>query len=236
MLFTRLSGASRQTAPWLPSQCAVCHAWPAERICTDCAARFAAPVHRCAGCAQRVPEPLARCGTCLRHPLALDTCVAAVDYAYPWDGLLTQFKFHADPGAARSLAALMRRAAEHGGVLGPDTVLVPLPLARGRLRQRGYNQALLLARALRHGGPVQPHWLVRLRETPAQSALPRAERLRNLHGAFSVPTAAQAALTQQRLLLVDDVMTTGATLHAAATALRAAGARHVDALVLARTP
>ena len=113
--------------------------------------------------------------------------------------------------------------------------MLPVPLSPERLRQRGYNQALLLARALGHP-QVHARMLLRVRDTEAQSHLARAERLRNLRGAFVPDPLRAAQLAGKRVLLVDDVMTTGATLHAAAAPLRDAGALQVCALVLARTP
>lgn len=235
MLFTRLLGASRGHYGGLPSQCAICHAWPAPRLCDACVRRFAAPATRCPTCARRVPEGVQRCGDCLRHPPALDACIAATDYAYPWADLLVRFKFQSDPGCAAALAALMRDAAGARELLARADALLPIPLAPGRLRQRGYNQALLLARAL-DAAPPRAGWLLRSRETTAQSSLHRDARLRNLRGVFTVSDAARQSLPGLRVVLVDDVMTTGATLHAAATVLRGAGARHIGALVLARTP
>ena len=110
-----------------------------------------------------------------------------------------------------------------------------MPLARERLAERGYNQALLLAR---HLAPrkTDATLLLRTRHTPAQRELTRAERLRNVRGAFAVDPMRAHELRDQRVVLVDDVMTTGASLHAAATALRQAGVTHVTALVFARTP
>lgn len=224
-----------RTAALVPSQCALCHAWPAQRLCTACRARFVQSRPRCTGCARPI-EGAARCGACLREPPPLDWCVAAVDYGHPWAGVVAQFKFGADPGWAAPLAALMRQAHGAREVLGRADLVLPVPLGAARLRERGYNQALLLARALAPAGPVLPALLLRPHDTPAQSSLGRRQRLANLRGAFMLEPLAVAAVTGRRALLVDDVTTTGATLHAAALALRAAGAAGVDALVLARTP
>lgn len=222
-------------AAGLPSQCAVCHAWPARRLCDACRAQFARPGARCSTCAAVVPDGVAQCGECLRHPPPLDACLAAVSYGFPWAHLLAQFKFQADPGWAAALAGLMRQAPGAQAAIAQADLVLPVPLSRERLRQRGYNQALLLARRL--GSPhVHPHLLLRTRDAEAQSHLTRAQRLRNLRGAFMLDPLLAARASGRRVLLVDDVMTTGATLHAAAAPLREAGARHVAAIVLARTP
>lgn len=245
MPFTRPAGISphwRQglraladLAARLPSQCAVCHAWPASRVCGACCARFAPPLARCATCARTVPDGVAQCGECLRHPPPLDACLAAVSYGFPWASVVGQFKFQADPGWAGALARIMRQAPGVQAALAQADRVLPIPLSAARLRQRGYNQALLLARHLGHPR-VQAHVLLRTRDAPAQSQLARAQRLRNLRGAFAVDPLLAPQVAGQRVVLVDDVMTTGATLHAAAAALREAGARHITALVLARTP
>jgi predicted amidophosphoribosyltransferase len=109
-----------------------------------------------------------------------------------------------------------------------------MPLSRQRLQSRGYNQALLLARVLRPQ-KTQARLLLRIRNTPAQSAQDRAHRLSSLVGAFAVEPLEVARIQGRTVALVDDVMTTGASLHGAALALRAAGAARVTALVVART-
>ena len=219
----------------VPSQCAVCHAWPAQRVCSACVARFAQPHHRCDTCALRMPAGVQRCGACLRAPPPLDLCLAAVDYGYPWSQALAQFKFQGDPGWATTLAALLQRLPEVQSALVLADRVVPVPLAPGRLRQRGFNQALQLAQCLAPG-KVQAQGLLRVRATPDQHTLARAQRLRNLQGAFAVDPLHLQQWQTRRVVLVDDVMTTGATFHAAAAALRAAGVQHIAALAVARTP
>ena len=110
-----------------------------------------------------------------------------------------------------------------------------MPLSAERLRERGFNQALELAR---HLAPhkTQAYLLLRTRHTVPQPTLNRAERLRNVQGAFALEPLRGSALRGQRVVLVDDVMTSGASLFAAAAVLRQAGAVHVTGLVVARTP
>ncbi|MFT4268811.1 MAG: phosphoribosyltransferase family protein, partial [Xenophilus sp.] len=215
--------------------CALCRAWPARPLCDACTARFAAPAPRCRTCALRVPAGIERCGECLRHPPALDTCLAACDYAWPWPGCIERFKFQGEPGWAGPLAALMLAAPGAAALIAQAERVLPMPLHPRRLRERGFNQALALARRL---APARcdATLLLRLRDTPPQSGLTRARRLRNLRGAFAVEPLRAGLVHGRRILLVDDVMTTGASLAAAAQALREAGAARVDALVLARTP
>ena len=237
MLFSRLKGVSRRLHHWAsawPSQCAFCHAWPSQRVCNACAARFAQPALRCQRCALRVPAGVRECGACLKAPPSFDACIAAVDYAYPWSDALAQFKFGGDPGWAAVLATVMRSTPWVEPALEAADRVLPVPLSAERLRERGFNQSALLARILA-GSKADHRTLLRLHATEAQSGLPRAQRLRNLHGAFAVEPGRAAALRGQHVVLVDDVMTTGATLHAATLALREAGVAGVTAMVLART-
>ena len=218
----------------LPGRCAICRQWPADPVCGTCVARFAPPRTRCQACALPVPTGVLRCGACLRAPPPLGRCLAAVDYGWPWRDVLARFKFHGHPGWATQLAWLMRSSAwAEDALLEADRVL-PIPLSPQRLAERGYNQSWLLARQLAPR-KAEPALLLRIRHTPAQRTLPRADRLANLQGAFVVEPLQAHRVRGQRVLLVDDVMTSGASLHTAAQALLLAGAREVSAIVLART-
>ncbi len=245
MLPSLLAHAARA----LPSQCMVCRAWGRDRVCSACTSRFARPVARCATCALPLAGDAAQCGECLLHPSALDACIAVVDYGYPWDGLLAQLKFNgqgqsggAGPNAsvARAVADTMRPLAAVQTALQRADFIVPIPLSAQRLRQRGFNQALEIAKHVLGTGAVaraklRPHMLLRTRDTAPQVGLPRAERLRNMRHAFAVEPVLASQIQGARLVLVDDVTTTTATLCAAALALRAAGSAHVTGLVFART-
>ena len=234
MRFTTTTGISSWFGALLPSQCAICHAWPSQRLCGLCLARFAGDRPRCRTCAQRVPDGVVRCGACLTHPPPLDACVAALDYAYPWPHLIADFKFRRDPSWARSLAGLLRTAPGASALLANADWVVPIPLSPERLAERGFNQAQLLARQVARPGTLRRDLLLRVRHTPAQSGLARDARLRNLARSFAVLPERRSLLLHRKVLLIDDVMTTGATLHHAALAVRAAGASEVSALVLAR--
>lgn len=218
----------------LPSQCAVCRAWPARPLCDACVARFARPQPRCRRCALPVPPGVECCGACIRNTPPIDLCLAAVSYEYPWSGLIGHYKFGADPGWAHTLAQLMLSTPWAEPAVEAADLVLPIPAATTRLRQRGFNQAAELARRVAPG-KAHAGLLVRLRDATAQSSLPRSARLRNLQGAFAIATGREGDIAGRHVLLVDDVMTSGASLHTAAQVLRAAGAASVSALVLART-
>lgn len=217
----------------LPSQCVVCHHWPGARVCDMCVHAFAQPQNRCSTCALLVPEGVAQCGACLRTPPPVDRCLTALPYRFPWAQLVGDFKFREQSGLAASFATLLRSTPWVEPALEACDVLLPIPLGPQRLRQRGYNQALVLARAL-EPRKLQAHWLQRHRDTPEQHQLPRHERLRAVKGAFAVDPLRAPLLQGKRVVVLDDVMTTGATLWEAARVLRQHGVAHITAMALAR--
>jgi ComF family protein len=218
----------------LPSQCAVCHAWPSRPVCDDCVQRFGQPVPRCPTCALPVLTGMRQCGACITNPPPIDQALAAVTYDFPWSSLMAQFKFQEHTGWAGSFAILMRSAPWVEPALERADCLLPMPLSPTRLQQRGFNQAMLLARAL-EPGKVRADILLRVKETQPQSSLPRNERLLAVQGAYALEPQRVPDVHGKRIVVIDDVMTTGASLHAAATVLRRAGAAHITALVFART-
>jgi ComF family protein len=223
-----------------PTQCAVCRAWSASRLCSDCRARHAAPRTRCVGCAIGVAAGVARCGACIAQPLPFARAVAAVDYRFPWSGLVTALKFHAALDLAGAMAALLADAVQAQRAPGEPlpALLLPVPLGSERLAERGMNQAWELARrvARRLGTRADAGLLARRVETPHLAELPRDERARAIRGAFALARGASTRLAGQRVALVDDVMTTGATAAEAARTLCAGGAAAVELWVFARTP
>lgn len=232
----------------LPSLCAFCRAWPVRgrpgRICHDCLRRFACCTGtHCRQCALPVPAGVTVCGQCLQTPPLLSRCVAAVPYAYPWHHAIAQFKFHDDTAWAATMAGIMLQQPAASQLLASAHVALPVPLSPQRLRERGYNQAQLLAQNLLHqaGGTANRlqilcRGITRRHRPQHQAQLSRAQRLRSLNHVFAITEQAMPALHGRHVLLVDDVKTTGATLDALASACLQAGAAHVSALVFAFTP
>src|SRR5665647_808304 len=218
----------------LPSQCRVCHAWPTHSICEACIDRFAQPQPRCQTCALPVPAQVKQCGACIKNPPPLDHCLAAVSYAFPWSNLIVDYKFHSQPGLASAFALLLRSTPWVEPALDAADLVLPMPLSKERLKTRGFNQALTLARQLAPDKTDQ-RLLLRIKDTPAQSSLKRADRLNSLNDAFAVEPLLVEKIRGARLVLIDDVMTSGASLYAAARVLRSAGAAHITGLVIART-
>jgi ComF family protein len=224
------------------THCLACEQASAALFCPSCAAQAPEPAARCQRCALPLPALVAPhssvCGACRTHPPPLQACAAAVSYAKPWSEAISAFKFQAQPGLARHLARTMWQSASVQAQLQSAHVLVPMPLTRERMAQRGYNQALELAKHLARqaGKPLDRASLLRPHERAPQHGLTRVQRLSNVRGVFVLAPERVNHVAQKQLCLVDDVMTSGASLHAAAQCLLQAGAASVSAVVLARTP
>lgn len=218
-------GLNRLHVGLLPWRCLLCGAPGADGmdLCEPCAKEMPRNRACCSRCALPLPLPAVACGQCLRREPPWDAAWAPFRYGWPLDRLETRFKFGDDLAAGRTLAALWRD--EPAPPVLPD-LIVPVPLHRSRLRQRGYNQALELARPLaaRLRVPLGHDVLVRTRDTSAQTELDRAARRRNVRGAFHLR---EAVALPDHVALFDDVMTTGATLAECARLLKRAGVRRV---------
>ncbi len=177
----------------------------------------------------------ALCGRCARLPSRFDRARAAFLYEGVGRDLVLAFKMADRTWLAPALADMLRRAA--APLLPEADVIAPVPLHRRRLFARRFNQSALLARGLsgESGHPLAVDLMERTRRTTPQASLSAAERRRNVRGAFMVRERRRAVIAGRRVLLVDDVMTSGATAGACAHALKRAGARAVDVVTLART-
>jgi len=218
----------------LPLRCLLCGAPGADGVdlCAACVAELPRNRSCCARCALPLPVSAALCGECQRHAPPWDAAWAPFRYGWPLDRLESRFKFGRDLAAGRALATLWQRESMP---LSKPALLLPVPLHRARLRQRGYNQALELARPMARGFglPLRHDVLQRLKATDAQTELDAATRRRNVRGAFAVH--AGVALPAH-VAILDDVMTTGATLAECARVLKRAGVARVDVWALARAP
>ncbi|HZH43482.1 MAG TPA: ComF family protein [Lysobacter sp.] len=207
---------------------------PGQPLCRPCRDALPWNAQTCARCALPLPPTDADaggvCGACLRRPPPQAAARAAFVYEGGLRRLLPRAKFHGDLAAARLLSGLM---AERWRDVPRPQALVPVPLHAARLRRRGYDQALELAKPLARalGMPLRADALRRVRDTAAQSDLSAAQRRRNLRDAFAV--RADATLPAH-VAVFDDVMTTGATAHAAVRALTRAGVARVELWVCAR--
>lgn len=223
----------------LPSSCALCGCAQSGVLCGSCrTAYFERTSVRCRQCA----VPLAGqdngfCGTCLQRHRAFDATIAASNYAPPVDQLVLSLKFGGRLDLAPLMADMLRDAALRRRDMPLPDLLAPVPLGPSRLAERGFNQALEIAKPLsRHlGVRLAPQLLVRQRETRAQSLLATDERDLNVRGAFIVAANSVDSLRGRHVGIVDDVMTTGETLDEVAATLKRFGAARVTNFVFART-
>ena len=228
----------------VPSSCALCGMVDDGAICGSCRVRFfAVRKHRCTQCATPLPgitqACAQRCGDCLKQPPAFDATFVAADYAPPIDQLVLALKF----GSRLALAPLFARMLcdallhERAQALALPTQLIAVPLGAQRLTERGFNQALEIAKPLSRalGIALDAHLVLRQRETNAQALLHPDERHKNIRHAFMVAHGAVDDVRGRHIGVVDDVITTGETLHEMAATLKRFGATRVTNFVFART-
>jgi len=223
----------------VPTLCAVCRSWSQDALCIDCMRSYARLSPRCPGCALPLAPGLALCQTCAADTeRPLHTVFARVHYAWPWTSVVASFKFKADLSWAGEMAAMMLDTADVQDLLREADGLIPIPLARSRLVQRGYNQSWEVVKQLQHrtGTPGLPDALIRRETAQLQHELSLDERHQHAKRALAIGPAGVRLPAGGHWVLVDDVMTTGATLRAAAQLLRDHGARCVSGVVFARTP
>jgi ComF family protein len=220
----------------LPPRCLLCGGAgdAGQDLCAGCRADLPLNHSACARCALPLPSPAPLCGRCLKHPPPWSAAAAPLVYADPVDRLLLRYKFAGQLPAGALLAELMAAGLERHRACAAVDLVVPVPLHASRLAERGYNQAWELARQVARSleRPADPRVLERTRATTAQAGLTATARRRNVRDAFR----ARPAVRGLRVALVDDVVTTGATVRAATLALRAAGAVDVVVWAVARAP
>lgn len=207
-------------------------------LCSACEADLPWLGGQCSICALPLPAAGMTCGQCLKRPPAFDHVATPWRFDFPVDSLITRFKHQSRWPFGRLLAEQLARHLLHAfdeGLPRPSALL-PVPLARKRLRQRGFNQVTMLADWLSPvlQIPVRNDLLQRIHDTPSQQQLDAAARHRNLRRAFALPDP--QPLRGQHWAIIDDVLTTGATAEALARLLKRAGATRVDIYCLARTP
>lgn len=202
-------------------------------LCAPChAALPALPQPACPICAHHAGSATSPCGQCLRHPPAFDVLHAAAAYDYPLNGLISACKYGKHATLQGALAQLMKNIPASLCTPPAIDIVVPLPLASERLAERGFNLPDALARTVADtiGSRFDDQLCVRKRNTAQQASLNRQQRLRNMYDAFSVKHRCDGLC----IAIVDDVATTGATLDSLARSLKKAGAKRVEAWVLAR--
>lgn len=220
----------------LPQECFLCsrHAGT-SLLCAPCLSGLPQlPPGRCVVCALPLnTKPGAtntHCGACLSHPPAFDATLACYPYTFPIDRLIHSFKYQHQLALSSFLSLeMLKTYPQHDD----HTLIIPMPISSQRLKERGFNQALELARPLarRLGVPLIAHGIHKTLHTSPQASLPWKERQKNICGAFEC----QLDLTGKSIIVVDDVMTTGATLNELAKTLKTHGASHISNWVAART-
>jgi len=237
MILHRDSGqAMARVRSWLrsiiPASCVLCAATTHEQgLCEGCWASLpAATGSRCPVCASQTPNA-SICGRCIKRPPRYDRVICALEYVTPVDFLVAELKYSRNLAAARVLASALASRLEDE--VCPD-IVVPMPIADSRLRERGFNQAVEIARhACAPFGVRLSHGVAhRISAGVSQTALPWSDRTRNVRNAFRC----RVDLKGKTVAVIDDVITTGATLNELATVLKRAGARKVVGWVVARTP
>ncbi|OQW95927.1 MAG: hypothetical protein BWK79_00755 [Beggiatoa sp. IS2] len=215
----------------IPQSCFLCRTNGPQFICADCLADLPYQQQGCHRCARPLVTDDYLCTTCQAHPPVFEHAQTVFTYRYPIDKLIHAAKYSGNFGVLFLLGEIM---ATHLHIDNRPEVLIPVPLHPRRLRQRGYNQSLELAKIVaRHTGiPIDYKACVRQRYTVPQVSLQRLQREENIRGAFRVQSA---SLKWTHVAILDDVMTTGSTVQELARVLTAAGVKRVEVWCCART-
>jgi ComF family protein len=220
----------------LPARCLLCDGAgqpPDVDLCAACEVELPQNLRACRRCAMPLEftAGISICGACVHRPPRFDAACCPFVYAYPVDHMVRALKYHGGVPYGRVLGGLLATRLRGERQAQLPEMLLPVPLAFGRFRERGYNQAIEIARYLERGleVPMRADVLLRTRETLEQAGLPRRERRKNIKGAFALRTAAAS-----HVALVDDVITTASTVNELARLLKANGVERVEVWAVAR--
>jgi ComF family protein len=234
-------GFSRFLAALFPATCVLCGApgiaaKGGRDLCPGCMAELPHNRNACVQCAMPFESPMpfgTRCAACQRRAPPFDTSLAAFRYEAAIPSLVVGIKFRGRLGLARLLGQCLADRVREANQPRPE-VLLPVPLHPSRLRTRGYNQALEIARVVGRdlSLPIDHACCVRIQATPPQAGLDERTRRRNIRGAF----ATRGTLPWDHVAILDDVVTTGSTVAELSRVLRAAGVRRIQVWSVGRTP
>jgi ComF family protein len=223
----------------LPGTCILCQA-PSKRqldLCVDCEHELPTLGNNCHQCALplETESTTLTCGKCLQHPPAFDRMVALYPYQMPLARLINDLKFHQRLANAQVLGTVFAQKLRNYYFPSPcplPDMIIPVPLHKSRLKERGFNQALELARPIskKLGIPINYQLCQRIRDTQHQTVISAEERRKNLRGAFCV-----VGTVPEHVAIIDDVFTTGSTVNELARCLRTAGAQQIDVWTICRT-
>lgn len=212
-------------------RCTLCASPAAQALCPACQSLLIKPDFSCQYCAKPLPsDNLKTCGECLSEKPAFDAIIYASLYQYPIDHWVHLLKFGGQLTAAQIMADALAPQLKS---IDRSIPLIPMPLHPSRLRLRGYNQAAVIAQVIARTQkrPLLHNALIRTKATKMQAELREKQRKANVTGAFKCPEI----LNHKKVLLLDDVLTTGHTLRAASKTLKKAGAQHITAVLFARS-
>jgi ComF family protein len=219
-------------AQWLPQRCVLCgQGTPHHALCEPCLRDMPRLEQACPQCGLPLVTPNSgRCGHCQQQPPVYDRVISAFAYTTPVSQLVSKLKFRGQLHLARLFGELLAGQIGAGGT--KVQAVLPVPLHPRRLRHRGFNQALEIARPIGHSLclPIVCDAVTRQRDTPPQSAQPAGERARNIRGAFTL----NKSVAYARVAIVDDVMTSGHTVSEIAKLLRHSGVEHIEVWCVAR--
>ncbi|MGB0865413.1 MAG: ComF family protein [Granulosicoccaceae bacterium] len=218
-------------------RCTLCdaHGLNNQNLCQPCATDMPTNINACTGCAYpRTHSPQSQCSNCAKNPVLWDRCFCTCHYEIPADYLVKRFKYAGDRAAGLAMADAMWTNAKGFREELKGAVFLPVPLHRSRLIQRGFNQSELLARVLakRCGAEALCHTLVRTRPTCSQAGLSRKARAANIKNAFHIKDLP----SNRKIVLIDDVLTTGSTAKECCRMLRRVGADDLTLWCFARAP